>query len=168
MAFYRWLSAHLGYEVRLPTEWEWQQAATGGDPKNVYPWGRKWEKRFVPTPVKANSGRTHSGRHVPGGGLKTGSQGLAGNVWEWCLSKRDNPNDTDLRGDDYRVLRGGSWGDVRDDARAALSQRLFLALPTRPLRFSGGPVLPHLNGCAVNGWPLRQKWYFIMQLLFVE
>ena len=33
VAFCRWLSNRLGYDVRLPTEWEWQQAATGGDPK---------------------------------------------------------------------------------------------------------------------------------------
>ena len=33
MAYCRWLSAHLGYDIRLPTEWEWQQAATGGDPR---------------------------------------------------------------------------------------------------------------------------------------
>ena len=39
VAFCRWLSARLGYEVRLPTEWEWQQAATGGDPAREYPWG---------------------------------------------------------------------------------------------------------------------------------
>ena len=29
VAYCRWLSAKLGYDIRLPTEWEWQQAATG-------------------------------------------------------------------------------------------------------------------------------------------
>jgi len=48
--FCRWLSARLGYEVRLPTECEWQQAATGGDPANVYPWGPEWDGN------RANSG----------------------------------------------------------------------------------------------------------------
>ena len=43
MAFCRWLSARLGYEVRLPAEWEWQQAATGGDSTNEYPWGPEWD-----------------------------------------------------------------------------------------------------------------------------
>jgi hypothetical protein len=37
VAFCQWLTARLGYKVRLPTEWEWQQAATGGDPANEYP-----------------------------------------------------------------------------------------------------------------------------------
>ena len=43
VAFCRWLSHRLGFEVRLPTEMEWQQAATGGDLVNVYPWGPNWE-----------------------------------------------------------------------------------------------------------------------------
>jgi formylglycine-generating enzyme required for sulfatase activity len=30
VAFCRWISARLGVEVRLPTEYEWQQAATSG------------------------------------------------------------------------------------------------------------------------------------------
>src|SRR5262245_3543686 len=43
VAFCCWLSARLGYEVRLPTEWEWQHAATGGDPSRDYPWGADWD-----------------------------------------------------------------------------------------------------------------------------
>ena len=39
VAYCRWLSKRLGYEIRLPTEWEWQQAATGGDKANEYPVG---------------------------------------------------------------------------------------------------------------------------------
>ncbi len=35
VAFCNWLSEKRSYEIRLPTEWEWQQAATGGNPENV-------------------------------------------------------------------------------------------------------------------------------------
>jgi hypothetical protein len=49
VAFCRWLSARLGYEVRLPTEWEWQQAATGGNSANVYPWGPRWDANCANT-----------------------------------------------------------------------------------------------------------------------
>jgi len=38
VAFCRWLSARTGTNIRLPTEWEWQQAATGGDAGREYPW----------------------------------------------------------------------------------------------------------------------------------
>ncbi|MBL8293215.1 MAG: SUMF1/EgtB/PvdO family nonheme iron enzyme, partial [Bryobacterales bacterium] len=38
MAFCGWLSDKLGFEVRLPTEWEWERAARGADGR-VYPWG---------------------------------------------------------------------------------------------------------------------------------
>ena len=41
-AFCHWLGARLGFAVRLPTEYEWQQAATGGDPTRTYPWGTDW------------------------------------------------------------------------------------------------------------------------------
>jgi formylglycine-generating enzyme required for sulfatase activity len=49
------------YGYRLPTEWEWQQAATGGNPEDTYPWGLEWD------PSKANTyesglGRTTAGR----------------------------------------------------------------------------------------------------------
>ena len=38
-AFCRWLTSRLGYEVRPPTESEWQRAANGGDCRKDYPWG---------------------------------------------------------------------------------------------------------------------------------
>lgn len=43
VAFCRWLSAKTGTSIRLPTEWEWQQATTGGDPQREYPWNGGWE-----------------------------------------------------------------------------------------------------------------------------
>jgi formylglycine-generating enzyme required for sulfatase activity len=52
VAFCRWLSQRLGYEIRLPTEWEWQQAATGGNPANTYPW-EQGGIPLMPIPTKA-------------------------------------------------------------------------------------------------------------------
>jgi len=49
MTFCRWLTFRFGYEVRLPTEWEWQLAATGGDPGRKYPWGFEWDPRRANT-----------------------------------------------------------------------------------------------------------------------
>ncbi len=41
VAFCRWSSSKVGYEVRLPTEWEWQWAAQGPDGQ-AYPWGPEY------------------------------------------------------------------------------------------------------------------------------
>ena len=46
---------------------------------------------------------------------------MAGNVWEWCLTKWQDdyilPPDEDAGGEDARVVRGGSY-IVNDRARA--------------------------------------------------
>ena len=43
VAFCGWLSHRTDSTIRLPTEWEWQKAATGGDPTREYPWPGKWD-----------------------------------------------------------------------------------------------------------------------------
>jgi len=48
---------------------------------------------------------------------------MSGNVWEWCLNEYSQPEKVALSGNAYRVVRGGSWFDVRDFARA--SHRYF-------------------------------------------
>jgi len=54
------------------------------------------------------------------GGSPEGVLDMAGNVWEWCLNKYDNPDDTSDGGEDARVWRGGSWGHSRGYARASV------------------------------------------------
>jgi formylglycine-generating enzyme required for sulfatase activity len=54
---------------------------------------------------------------------------MSGNVWEWCLNEHDLPQRTGLSGTARRVVRGGSWGIVQDDARASF--RLDLAPDNR-------------------------------------
>jgi hypothetical protein len=123
VAFCRWLSARLGCEVRLPYEWEWQQAATGGNAHNEYPWGPAWDG------VRANTwesrlNRTTAVGMYPRGASAQGVPDLAGTIWEWCLNLRDNPRDMDVKQKGNRVLRGGSWDGDLDLARA--SYRNFL------------------------------------------
>ena len=43
-AFCRWLSARLGFEIRLPDEWEWQWAAQSARADFAYPWGSEWRE----------------------------------------------------------------------------------------------------------------------------
>jgi formylglycine-generating enzyme required for sulfatase activity len=103
--FCRWLSHRLGFEVRLPTELEWQQAATGGDPRNVYPWGPAWDAARCNSAEGALNRTTAVGLY-PAGTSPPGVLDLAGNIWEWCLNKYEKP--TELR-IDWRAVRGGSW-----------------------------------------------------------
>jgi hypothetical protein len=67
MAYCRWLSNRLGYEIRLPTEWEWQQAATGGEPAREYPWGSEWDGNRANTYESELSRSTAVGMYPPGG-----------------------------------------------------------------------------------------------------
>jgi formylglycine-generating enzyme required for sulfatase activity len=118
VAFCLWLSARLGYEVRLPTEWEWQQAATGGDLARDYPWGAHWDPAYANTWESGLSRTTAVGLY-PQGTSPVGALDMSGNVWEWCLNEHDHQQRIDLSGMARRVVRGGSWGNDQDDARAS-------------------------------------------------
>ena len=126
LAYCEWLTKRLrlskllgdGYEVRLPTEWEWQQAATGGDAQNQYPWRRDWLENRANT-VESDQGWMLAVGLYPTGASAQGIEDLAGNAWEWCLNKFEEPSDIGLEGNDRRVLRGGSWRSHPVNTRAA-------------------------------------------------
>ncbi len=118
VAFCQWLSNRLGYELRLPTEWEWQQAATGGKPHNQYPWGPDWDESLANT-YESNLGRILAVGLYPSGKSEQNVMDLSGNVWEWCLNQYDQPKQTAAGGEARRVLRGGSWDVNQVSARCA-------------------------------------------------
>ena len=113
------------YQLRLPTEAEWEYAARSGGKKEKYAGGNDWEVE-VDTVAwwSENSGKTTHpvGKKLPNG---LGLYDMSGNVWEWCQDwYGDYPCGliTNPRGPSTglgRVFRGGSWNDMPWHVRCA-------------------------------------------------
>ncbi|MEO6391036.1 MAG: formylglycine-generating enzyme family protein [Pyrinomonadaceae bacterium] len=109
---------------RLPTEAEWEWAASGGSSGRAYPWGND-----PVDPKRANYAGSKFGTTTPVGSYPANGYGLhdmAGNVWEFLADEwgpygaaaQTNP----VAGGNFivdrnyltvisrRVIRGGSWG----------------------------------------------------------
>ncbi len=141
VAFCHWLAERLDTEVRLPTEAEWQCAATGGERTLIYPWGPDWDPDQEPwraNTVESGIGRATAVGMYPAGESPAALLDMAGNVWEWCMNLFDDPDRTDLPSPDPRVLRGGSWNYSQSYARAAFRRRGY---PTLQINFIGFRVV---------------------------
>lgn len=107
--------------VSLPGERQWEKAGRWSDGR-TYPWGEAG-----PDGRRCNFanqvGDTTAVGSYPEGASPYGVLDMAGNVWEWC-------EDLYRPGEQYRVLRGGSFGDSADLVRCA-SRDYFV----RPVSF---------------------------------
>ena len=121
VAYCDWLVHLTRKPIRLPTEAEWEKAASGGIDCRRYPFGDEIDPsaaNFLPDPSLK---RLHSTRPV--GSYPPNSYGLydmAGNVWEWVSDWYDpgyyasspvrNPQGPPEGR--LRLVRGGAWLDA--------------------------------------------------------
>jgi hypothetical protein len=121
MAYAAWLSTKKGSRYRLPSEIEWQWAASGG--RGPFPWGKATaplkEANIATGKILSVESRTQD--RSPFGALHMG-----GNVSEW----------TTAAGGKGSVVKGGSYADP-DRRGAAVGFRVPWDLP--------GGRLPHLG-----------------------
>lgn len=119
VAFCRWLSHKLGYEVDLPHEYEWEVAARYSDGRR-YPWGDEFDKEKANTSESGIGQTTAVGIFPACRNPALDLYDLSGNVWEWCRNKYDQPTDAAVdKSSESRTLRGGSWFNFQSFARVA-------------------------------------------------
>jgi toxoflavin biosynthesis protein ToxD len=122
-SYARWLSAKTGRSFRLPTENEWEYAATGGDGRQ-YPWGEDWDPQRANTAEHGPLTTTPVGIYASGYS-PFGLADMAGNVEEYVADPyrpypgADLVHDDliDVHGEVYRIARGGSYARHGDLSR---------------------------------------------------
>jgi len=142
-AYAKWLSQQTGHTYRLPTEAQWEYAARAGTTTSRY-WGndpndacryanvhdntsKKENKGFSWTPHNCTDGYAQT---APVGSFKPNAFALfdmLGNIWEWTCSEFESKyagkEQRCANGGSRFALRGGSWGSIPGDVRAAFRFR---------------------------------------------
>lgn len=164
VAYCRWLSDQTSRAYRLPTEAEWEKAAswiTRGDAwqnaglgtKLAYPWGDEWDVERCNVRESGIGTTTPVGTYGDAGASPCGCEDMLGNVQEWTStawgSRKDSPDYAyPYRPDDgredtepdqpapgiWRVHRGGSF---RESAAGVRCTARSASAPDSRLRWRG-------------------------------
>ena len=139
-AYCDWLNRKTGKTYRLPTEAEWEYAASNGSKHTKFSWGNSdpsgkkggsladetgaakynWTKNATNIFIGYTDGYVNT---APAGSFDPNNFGLydmTGNVWEWCsdwygsdyYANSPSKDPTGPSSGSCRVLRGGSWFSV--------------------------------------------------------
>lgn len=124
----------------LPTEAQWEYACRAGS-QAAYNDGSPCPKLFSKNPAldklgwfdDNSNGETHEVKRKDANAW--GLYDMHGNVWEWCRDAWDedvyakrsngiiNPETVSNYGSTFRVVRGGSWGNLGENCRAAVRNK---------------------------------------------
>lgn len=133
IAFCRQLAQQTGKSYQLPSEAQWEYACRAGTTTPFY-FGETITSTLANYDANFTYGFAPQGKYVQTttdvGSFPPNAFGLYdmhGLVWEWCQdtyldSYHEAPKDGKARISDrhnYRLLRGGSWGDKPGDCRCA-------------------------------------------------
>ncbi len=122
-AFASWMQRESEQDWGLPSEVQWEAAARGLN-------GERWPQGEINS---AENGRGITAADVVANRSWCGALNLCGNVWEWTSSRWGrswqtldyrypyNPSDgrENVEGTQARIMRGGSWFDMRQTALPA-------------------------------------------------
>ncbi|MEP7288937.1 MAG: SUMF1/EgtB/PvdO family nonheme iron enzyme [Chloroflexota bacterium] len=123
--FCAWLALKTGLPYHLPTEAEWEKAATWNTQtgtKTSFPWGNEKDSSCANTLQGNVGGTTPIGKYSPQGDSPCGCADMIGNVDEWCNSVvmpypyvASNGRE-ELYINQRRAMRGGDWYSFQSPA----------------------------------------------------